>query len=130
MLKFKFLLWVLTKLLQRAVKNNPSCAKFVADKDLVFQIMTKDGAGRHFTIKNGAVSSFAGLTIGPKFILTFADASKGFATLSAKDSKEAFLDALHRGDLVVSGDFVEVLWFQGLTEYLKPQAQQSQHSAA
>lgn len=39
--------------------------------------------------------------------------------LSAKDSKEAFLAALQKEDLVLSGDFVEVMWFQGLTEYLQ-----------
>ena len=56
--------------------------------------------------------------------MTFKDAAKGFAILSAKDSKEAFLAALHKEDLVISGDFVEVMWFQGLTEYLQPSKKQ------
>ena len=120
MLKFKFLLWALTKLLQRAVKKSPACAKYVAGKDLVFQIQTVDGIGRHFSIKNGKVSSIAGLTGNPKFTMTFKDAATGYAILSAKDSKEAFLAALHDEHLVISGDFVEVMWFQGLTEYLQP----------
>ena len=34
--------------------------------------------------------------------------------------KDAFPGALCDEDLVISGDFVEVLWFQGLTEYLQP----------
>lgn len=66
------------------------------------------------------VSSRAGLTSNPKFTMTFRDAAKGYATLSAKDSKAAFPSALDHEHLVVSGDFVEVLWFQGLTEYLQP----------
>lgn len=118
--KFKFLLWALTKLLQRAVKRNPSCAKYVEGKELVFQIQTADGMGRHFSVSKGKVSSVAGLTASPKFTLTFRDAARGFAILSAKDGKEAFLAALHDGDLVIHGDFIEVLWFQGLTEYLQP----------
>lgn len=120
MLKFKFLLWALTKLLQRAIKRNPACAKYVAGKELDFQMQTRDGVGRHFSIRNGKVSSAAGLTSSPKFTMTFKDAASGFAILSAKDGKEAFLAALHDDDLAISGDFVEVLWFQGLTEYLQP----------
>jgi len=118
MLKFKFLLWALTKLLQRAVRRNPACAKYVEGKELVFQIQTLDGIGRHFSIRNGKVESVGGLTKSPNFTLTFRDAATGFATLSAKDGKEAFLAALHNEELVISGDFVEVMWFQGLTEYL------------
>ncbi len=124
MFKLKFLLWAMTKVLQRAVKNDPACAKYVAGKELVFQIQTKDGIGRHFSIRNGAVSSKAGPTKNPKFTLTFRDANKGFATLSAKDSKDAFLSALQKEDLVISGDFVEVLWFQQLTDYLQPRRKQ------
>ena len=120
MLKFKFLLWALTKLLQRAVKRDPACARYVEGKELVFQIQTRDGMGRHFSIRQGKVSSVTGLTSSPKFTLTFRDAARGFAILSAKDGKEAFLAALHDEDLVISGDFVEVMWFQGLTDYLQP----------
>lgn len=120
MLKFKFLLWAFTKLLQRAVKRNPACAKYVERKELVFQIQTQGGKGRHFHMHDGEVTSKAGLTSNPQFTMTFRDAAKGFAILSAKDSKEAFLAALHDEDLTLSGDFVEVMWFQGLTEFLKP----------
>jgi hypothetical protein len=120
MFKFKFLLWALTKLLQRAVKQNPACAKYVAGKRLVFQIQTQGGSGRHFTIANGKVSSAAGLTPAPGFTLTFRDGASGFAVLSAKESKDAFLTALRTQDLSISGDFVEVMWFQGLTEFLQP----------
>lgn len=120
MLKFKILLWLLTKLLQRAVKNNPACAKYVTGKHLIFQIQTLGGIGRYFTVANGTVKSAAGLTKAAQFTMTFRDAARGFAILSAKDSKEAFLAGLHQQDLSLSGDFVEVTWFQGLTEYLQP----------
>lgn len=119
MLKFKFLLWALTKLLQRAVKKNPECARYIRGKALVFQIQTADGMGRHFSITNGKVNSSAGLTESPMFTMTFRNAQKGFAILSAKDGTDAFLGALHDGDLVIRGDFVEVMWFQGLTAYLQ-----------
>lgn len=120
MLKFKFLLWMMPKLLQRAINTKPACAQYVAGKTLDFQIQTIDKIGRHFRLEDGKVKSFAGLTKAPKFTLTFRNADKGFKILSAKDGKEAFLAALHDEDLVISGDFVEVLWFQGFTEYLQP----------
>ncbi len=119
MLKFKFLLWMMPKLLQRAIHTKPACAQFVAGKTLTFQIQTHDGIGRHFRIHDGKVKSFAGLTQAPKFTLSFRNADKGFKILSAKDSKEAFLAALHDEDLTIRGDFVEVLWFQGFTEFLQ-----------
>lgn len=125
MLKFKFLLWALTRLLQRAIKKNPACAKYVKGKVLTFQMQTRAGAGRHFTIENGAIKSAAGLTASPQFTLTFKDAAKGFSILSAKDGKEAFLGALRDEDLVIKGDFVQVMWFQGLTEYLQPAKKQA-----
>ncbi|MFL6878567.1 helicase [Pseudomonas marginalis] len=120
MLKFKFLLWALTKLFQRAIKKNPGCAKFVKGKSLFFQIRTEDGVGRYFTVANGKIKSAAGLTQKPAFTLSFRNTERGFAILSAKDSKDEFLTGLHTGDLKISGDFVEVMWFQGLTEYLQP----------
>lgn len=120
MLRFKLLLWALTKLLQRAVKNNPACAKYIEDKELIFQIQTAGGTGRYFTISNDRIFSSPGLFRNPKFTMTFSNAAKGFAILSAKDSKDAFLAGLQSGDLVIHGDFVEVMWFQGLTEYLQP----------
>jgi len=122
MLKFKFLLWVMTKLMQRAIATNAACAKYVAGKRLEFQIQTADRIGRYFRIQDGRVKSFAGLAAAPQFTMTFRNAAKGFEILSAKDGKEAFLAALHDEDLSISGDFVEVMWFQGFTEYLKPKS--------
>ncbi len=120
MFKFKILLWALSKLLQRAIKRNPACAKYAQGKNLIFQIQTRDGAGRHFMIENGKISSAAGLTGAPGFTMTFRDAASGFAILSAREGKEAFLAGLHSQDLAVSGDFVEVMWFQGLSDFLQP----------
>ena len=120
MLKFKFLLWMMPKLMQRAINTKPACARYVARNNLEFQIQTLDKIGRYFRIQDGQVKSFAGLTTSPKFTLTFRNAESGFKILSAKDGKEAFLAALRDEDLVITGDFVEVLWFQGFTEYLQP----------
>ena len=120
MMKFKFLLWMMPKLLQRAINTQAACARYVAGKSLEFQIQTADKVGRYFRIQDGKVKSFSGVTPSPKFTLTFRNADRGFKILSAKNGKEAFLAALHDEDLAITGDFVEVLWFQGFSEYLQP----------
>ena len=71
MLKFKFLLWMLAKLLQRKINTNSECARYVRDKSLIFQIRTIDGTGRHYKIQNGALSSFPGLSNEAQFTLSF-----------------------------------------------------------
>jgi hypothetical protein len=86
----------------------------------VFQIRTGSGVGRYYVIRDGAIRSSAGLAANPQFTLSFKDAAKGFAILSAKDSQAAFLRGLGSEDLIISGDFQEVMWFQGLTAFLQP----------
>lgn len=120
MLKFKLLLWAFTQLLKRQIKNNYDCARYVEGKTLVFQIRTASGVGRHYVIRDGGIRSSAGLVTNPQFTLNFKNAAKGFAILSAKDSQAAFLRGLGSKDLTISGDFQEVMWFQGLTAFLQP----------
>jgi hypothetical protein len=120
MIKFKFLLWALAQLLQRKINSNPDCARYVDGKRLTFQIRTAAGAGRYYVVENGKVRSSSGLTDNAQFTLSFANAHKGFEILSAKDAQPAFLRGVGSKDLVISGNFLEVLWFQGLTEFLQP----------
>ncbi len=121
MLRFKLLLWVFTRLLNREIKNNSDCAAYVRGKELTFQIQTKDGEGRHFMLRNAKVTSQAGLTRNAAFTMMFCDAARGFSILSAKDSQTAFLRGVGNGDLLLSGDFAEIMWFQGLTDFLQPE---------
>ncbi|MHA3050174.1 helicase [Acinetobacter sp. ANC 4639] len=120
MMKFKLLLWMLTKLLQRAVKTNPKCAAFVKDKNITFQIQTVSGEGRYFEVKKGKINSHAGQTQSPSFSFIFKTGSKGFRVLSAKDSINTFLTALRTQDLVITGNFVDVMWFQILVDFIQP----------
>lgn len=124
-MKFKLLLWMLTKLMHRAVKKNPKCAAFVKDKNVIFQIQTASGEGRYFEVKNGKINSYSGLTKSPSFTFTFKTGGKGFAVLSAKDSVNTFLTALKTQDLVISGNFVDVMWFQSLVDFIQPHSKPS-----
>ena len=120
MFKFKFLLWVFAQLLQRKINSDPQCAGYVQGKRLAFQIRTSSGAGRHYVLENGSIQSSAGLRNDAQFTLSFVNAAKGFEILSAKDAQPAFLSGVGSKDLVISGDFLQVLWFQGLTAFLQP----------
>ncbi len=93
----------------REIKNNPDCAAYVRGKELTFQIQTKDGEGRHFMLRNAKVTSQAGLTRNAAFTMMFCDAARGFSILSAKDSQTAFLRGVGNGDLLLSGDFAEIM---------------------
>lgn len=120
MLKFKFLLWMLEKLIGRIIRKNPKAADYVAGKDLTFQISTAGGVGRRYRIANGAITSAAGITSDAAFTMTFSNPAAGFRILSEKDSQDAFLQGLHDRELDLSGDFIEIMWFQGLTDFLQP----------
>ena len=121
MLKFRFLLWMLGTLIGRAIRKDPRAAQYVAGQDVTFQIRTESGLGRSYRIAQGKITSKAGIMPGPGFTMTFSEPNAGFRILSAKDSQEAFLQGLHDKELVLAGDFVKILWFQGLTNFLQPQ---------
>lgn len=120
MIKFKLLLWLLEKLIGRAIRSKPACAAYVRGKTLTFQIRSADGIGRHYTIRDGGITSASGISPLAKFVMSFSSPGAGFRILSARDSKGAFLAGLHDQELHLGGDFVEIMWFQGLTEYLQP----------
>ena len=120
MLRFKFLLLAISMLLGRKIKTAPNAARYVAGKDLTFNIRTESGAGRQFTIRNGRLSSSSTLQQPSAFSLVFKDGSKGFSILSAKDAQPAFLRGIGQGDLRIVGNAMDVFWFQGLTAFLQP----------
>jgi hypothetical protein len=120
MIKFKFLLWAFAQLLQRKINSDADCARYVQGKRLSFQIRTAAGVGRHYVLDSGKLRSRAGLANDAQFTLSFVNAAKGFEILSAKDAQPAFLRGVGSKELVISGDFLEVLWFQGLTAFLQP----------
>lgn len=120
MLRFKLLLWALSLLLRRAIKTKPACASYVDGKELTFQIQTRSGVGRHYRVKQGTIRSASGLTQDAAFSLIFRQPGIGFTILSAKDAQAAFLRGLGNKDLEIEGNFLDVMWFQGLTNFLQP----------
>lgn len=120
-MKFRLLLWVMGFLMSRASKKEPKLQEKIADKQINFQIKTRDGqVARHFVVADNLIKSHSGECQNPAFTLEFADASTGFATFTAANGQEAFMKAISQQSLKIIGDTNEVLWFQGLTKYWMP----------
>lgn len=120
-MKFRFLLWMLGRLMAKASRDNPAFQKQLEGRDLVFQLHTLDGRiARHFIVKDQRISSRRGAVSEPAFALGFKDAAYGFATLTAKNKQLAFMQGIQNKDIQIQGNPALVIWFQGLTKYLSP----------
>ena len=75
-MKFRFLLWMLGRLMAKASRQNPAFQEQLAGKDLVFQLHTLDGKlARHYIVKDQRVISQRGKAENPAFALGFKDAA-------------------------------------------------------
>lgn len=120
-MKFRFLLWMLGRLMGKASRTNPAFQQQLVDKELVFQLQTLDGkVARHFTVKDQRITSHSGTHPTPAFAIAFKDAGYGFATMQAKNKQLAFMTGIQDKSIQITGNPALVIWFQGLTKYLKP----------
>ena len=125
-MKFRLLLWLLGRLLARASRSNAAFRAQLQDRELVFQLQTRDGRiARHYRVENQRIHSAAGSVPHPAFSIAFRDAAYGFATLTAANRQLAFMQGIQNKDIQISGNPALVLWFQGLTQLLGPQKKQA-----
>jgi len=120
-MKFRFLLWMLGRLMAKASRTNPEFQQQLGDKNLSFQLHTLDGkVARHFVVKDQRVTSKRGPATEPAFSLGFKDAAYGFATMTAKNKQLAFMQGIQDKSIQIKGNPALVIWFQGLMKYLMP----------
>ncbi|BAU77280.1 hypothetical protein [Metapseudomonas furukawaii] len=130
-MKFRFLLWMLGRLMAKASRENPEFQQQLAGKDLVFQLHTLDGRiARHFIVRDQRVVSKRGTTSAPAFAIGFKDGAYGFATMSAKNKQLAFMQGIQSKDIQIQGNPALVIWFQGLTKHLMPKKKSPEKKAA
>lgn len=130
-MKFRFLLWMLGRLMSKASRENPEFQKQLEGRDMVFQLHTLDGkVARHFIVKDLRITSKRGSVSEPAFALGFKDAAYGFATMSAKNKQLAFMQGIQNKDIQIKGNPALVIWFQGLTKYLMPKKKSTAKKAA
>jgi len=118
---------LLGRLLAGASRSNLEFREQLVDRDLVFQLQTRDGKiARHFIIvRDQRIRSAAGTVAQPAFSIAFRDAAFGFATLAAANKQLAFMQGIQNKDIQIQGNPALVLWFQGLTQLLGPQQKQA-----
>jgi hypothetical protein len=120
-MKFRFLLWMLGRLMAKASRENPAFQQQLEGRDLVFQLHTLDGKlARHYIVKNQRVTSKRGPAEAPAFAIGFKDAAYGFATMTATNKQLAFMQGIQDKAIQIQGNPALVMWFQGLTKYLMP----------
>ncbi|MCY1275753.1 hypothetical protein D9M68_257110 [compost metagenome] len=130
-MKFRFLLWMLGRLMAKASRDNPAFQQQLADKDLTFQLHTLDGKlARHFVVKDQRVTSKRGAASAPDFAIGFKDAAYGFTTMNAKNKQLAFMQGIQSKDIQIQGNPALVIWFQGLTKFLVPKKKSVEKKAA
>ncbi|MFC4860318.1 helicase [Pseudomonas sp. MAHUQ-62] len=130
-MKFRFLLWMLGRLMAKASRDNAEFQQQLAGKDLVFQLHTLDGKiARHFIVRDQRVISKRGVASAPAFAIGFKDGAYGFATMSAKNKQLAFMQGIQNKDIQIQGNPALVIWFQGLTKHLVPKKKAVEKKAA
>lgn len=118
-MKFRLLLWLLGRLLAGASRRNPEFREQLLERDLVFQLQTRDGRiARHFIVRDQGIRSGAGTVAHPAFSIAFRDAAYGFATLTAENRQLAFMQGIQNKDIQILGNPALVIWFQGLVAHL------------
>ena len=118
-MKFRILLWLLGRMMQRAMKKDLNFKKLASRSDAVYQLMTIDGTVvRHYAFLGGSFLSAAACHPSPDCVIRFQDAAKGFATLTSKD-KNAFALGMKANEIVVEGGFRHLIGFQRLAGLLK-----------
>ncbi|MDR9466784.1 SCP2 sterol-binding domain-containing protein [Marinospirillum sp.] len=118
MLRLKFLLWMLGRLLKKAYKAQPEMREKLEKEPLNFVIKTQDWQGRSFQLQPQQVSSQAGDLEQADMKLIFQSAQDAWKTLTSKD-KNAFIRAIQDGEVKIEGDPKKLFQLQGLMKYLK-----------
>ena len=130
-MKFRFLLWMLGRLMAKASRDNPAFRQQLEGRDLVFQLHTLDGkVARHFIVDNQRITSKRGIASEPAFAIGFKDGAYGYATLTAQNKQLAFMQGIQNKDIRIQGNPALVIWFQGLTKYLRPRKRKADKKAA
>lgn len=123
-MKFRFLLWLLGRLLAGASRRNAAFREQLVDRDLVFQLQTRDGRiARHFIVQDLRIRSVSGSVVRPDLCIAFRDAGYGFALLTAANKQLALMQGIQNKDIQIQGNPALLLWLQGLVSHLGQQKQ-------
>ncbi|SFX37977.1 SCP2 sterol-binding domain-containing protein [Marinospirillum alkaliphilum] len=119
MLKLRFLLWMLGRLLKGAWRKDEAFRQKLEQQPLRFVIKTSDQRlGRSYSLQPNGIQSTSGDLDQADMKLVFNTPTEAWQTLTSKD-KNAFMRAIQEGAVKVEGDYKQLFHLQGLMKHLK-----------
>lgn len=119
MLKLRFLLWMLGRLLKRTWRNDEKFRQKLEQQALNFSIKTADGKiERSFLLQTESIEIVKNSAANLDMTLEFGSAAQAWTTLTSKD-KNAFMRAIQEGDVKVDGDYKLLFHLQSLMKHIK-----------
>lgn len=118
-MKFKMLLWYLARRMELLARTHPEFIAKLHGRDFTIQFSSEEGTHRYFRIHHNRVVTRNAAHATPNMTLHFASDETGFALLTAAD-QNTFMTAMQSGKVKVTGDFTLLMWFMGISPYLRP----------
>ena len=110
-MKFKLLLFILSKKLKKAAKSNLAFKKFIEGKRVKVVMKTANGGqGRAYVVQNGKIGSSTRDFSNADAAFVWSDGNTAFEVLSSGDD-EAIIAAMTEKTLQSEGNFKEFIWF-------------------
>jgi ubiquinone biosynthesis protein UbiJ len=119
MLKLRFLLWMLGRLLKSAWRKDQAFSDKLQKQPLCFVIKTVDQKlARTFQLQASGINIQAADLDTADLKLVFNSPADAWNTLTSKD-KNAFMRAIQEGQVKVEGDYKQLFHLQSLMKHLK-----------
>ncbi|MBW1997258.1 MAG: molybdopterin-dependent oxidoreductase [Deltaproteobacteria bacterium] len=110
--QFSLILYGIEKMLKRAAKKHPFFKERLKEKNFTAQIKIKDGsAGRHFTFKNGKVTSRSGIHPNPDITVIFRNAVLAAKLMKPGRDQLDQINAMKNFQLGLEGPDELTSWF-------------------
>lgn len=119
-MKFKMLLWYMARRMEILARTHPEFIAKLHGRDFVLQLQTEGSSTvRYFQVQHNRVHSRAEAHPKPDLAITFKYGDYGFKVLTASD-KNLFMHGVQEQKIKVDGDFTLLMWFMGISKYLRP----------
>ena len=117
-LAFSALLWGVGLAMKFTASRYPAYRAKLKEQNVVGQIRAKQGVGRYFVIRDGHVSSHAGIHPNPDVVVTFKTARLGVHSFTHPDDQLGRINAAKSFSMTLDGPEEKSIWFMFLLEQL------------
>ncbi|MES2918824.1 MAG: hypothetical protein V4729_09435 [Pseudomonadota bacterium] len=126
-MKTKMLLWYMARRMEMLSRTHPEFIAKLHGRDFVIQIASAQGARRYFQVQRNRVTSRNVLHDKPDLGLHFSSDEAAFRLL-VKGNATVFMEAMQKQEVQVTGDYALLMWFMGISKYLRPRGRDRSHS--